>query len=122
MNDKKNIFIAILILIILALAIWLWKEKDSDDVVIINNNQQSQLPTTSVEDNISSPAQPVGQQIQPADKAPVPFSESFASGNWLLNAVTLKGKVVDMNINVPAPLTLNFDKAKKRIYRLRRLQ
>jgi putative lipoprotein len=75
----------------------------------------NQSETESAQDNnqqvvVPEPPTPVPAPVPPP---PPTFAETFANNNWLLESATVDGTAVDMNVNVPAALTLNFDKTKK---------
>lgn len=70
---------------------------------VAQNNQTQQPATIAAEPSATQTPTPT----------PTPFVETFAANNWLLESITVDGSNVDMNVNVPAPLTLNFDKTKK---------
>jgi heat shock protein HslJ len=106
--NKKNIFIVALVVVIIILAFLLFWKKPNDNSAQTQqqSNQQTPTPTpTPTEVPAPSPTPSGLDDIQ----APV-ASEKFADNNWLLEIATLDGKTVDLDVNVPAALTLNFDK------------
>jgi heat shock protein HslJ len=112
MNDKKNLVIALLVIALAILAYVIWADKGANQQNI-SNTEQSQ------NNNITEPPPPPPAQSPspnpqgPDDVAPAPAQDRFANNNWLVVGIVVDEKKVDMNVNVPQPLTLNFDKAKK---------
>jgi len=90
MNNKGNLVIIILVIAVAVLA-WLFMADGGSQQVINSGNDQNQAIT----------------EPPPPD----PASEKFADNYWLLTSVTLDGAKLDMPMNVPKPLTLNFTKA-----------
>jgi heat shock protein HslJ len=111
MNDKKNLIIALLVIALAILAYVIWVDKPA--------SQQSASNTeTGQNNNITEPPPPPPAPTPtpnaqgPGDIAPTPADEKFADNNWLLVGFVANGSAVNMDVNVPAPMTLNFDKAK----------
>lgn len=113
MNDKKNLVIALPVIALAVLAYVIWADTDSNQQTSTNTEQNQN------NNNITEPPPPppVPQPMptpsaQGPDDIAQPASEKFADNNWLLTGFVVDGKAVDMNVNVPQALTLNFDKVK----------
>lgn len=105
--DKKNIIIASLVIILIFLGYLIFtKNKDSE---LVDNQTPTPTPivtptpTPTPSITVTPTPTPTGAQI---------FSTAVSS-NWLVKGATLNNSVVDMNVNVPQAMTLNFDKTKK---------
>ena len=107
--NKQSLLIIIIIILVAALGIVLWQNsKTADAPEQISNNTENTDTQTS---------EPDSDTAEPAD---VPFNENeefekelqVNGNNWTLWKVTVDKKEVDMSMNVPAPLTLQFDPAK----------
>ncbi len=109
--DKKNLVIMGLIIVILFLgSVIFLQDTTTLNPEAINNNQQiSQTPPPP------PPAEPPTPSPNPNDSESeaTEVNDDFADNGWLLSSMTLNGTKVDMSVNVPQPLTLNFDKTKK---------
>jgi putative lipoprotein len=107
----KNIVIGLLIVAVIVLGYFLLKNKPTANNESASGQDQSQA--------VTPPPAPIPTEIPAPSPEPPPapnpgdFKETFAEYNWLVDAATLDGKSVNMNADVPAALTLNFDMSKK---------
>lgn len=116
MSSTFKIITAILIAAVMIAGAVFWTNRDTEDAQI------SDTSTEAGTDSNTLPVPPPTPSINPEPSAMTPppavvspsFEESVPATNWVLWRVTLDNKTADLNINVPAPLTLQFDtKAKK---------
>lgn len=103
---KQNVLITIIVILLVAIGVIIW----------MNNSKEIIAPEVSnTTQNTNSDVEPTNSNSNGAEIMPINENEEFekeleANGNnWLLSKVTVNQKAVDMSMNVPAPLTLQFD-------------
>lgn len=106
MNNPKNLIIALLAIVLVVLVYMLVTEEKP-----IQNSQN----TNTNSQNVTEPPPPSPQPSPEPSPGPSPVpsqpsKEEFAK-NWLILSAKVKGQVIDMDVNVPRALTLNFDAA-----------
>lgn len=124
MSSTSKIISAILAAaIIIAVAI-IWTSRDQQTQLAntntgITNQDTLPLPPTATPtpaqtgNEMSNEAQ---QPVLPPPPAPAKtFEEALPTGSWVLTKATLNGNPVNLNVNVPQPLTLQFNTKTKSV-------
>lgn len=112
-SSKIGTSIVVVALIIAGAVIWINKNKTPSQMVDSDKKMSTdqQVSDSSININKKANSEPKTAQEDPAFKA---FETTIPTTNWVLWRVTLNNKTADLNVKVPAPLTLQFDtKAKK---------
>lgn len=104
--SRQNMFIALVVVLVIALGIVIWMNNSKETIAPeISNNTQ----------NTDSESEEANSNSNGAEILPINENEEFektlgaTSTNWTLWKATVNQKALDMSMNVPAPLTLQFD-------------
>ncbi len=114
MNTAKNILIVVLVLAVATLAVWLMMERNAVTEVADDTQGQSNLNNQTEPTPTLTPT-PTSSVTPSATPTPNPTvtPETFAQNNWLLESGSTGGSKINMSVNVPQPMTLNFDMTDK---------
>jgi heat shock protein HslJ len=92
---NKNLLAGLGIAVLLLLAIWMYKSYPQQAPV--ENNSQATAEENTADAN--------SENDMPEE---TPVTNTLGGTAWLLDSVVLAGQAVNMDVNVPQPMTLNF--------------
>lgn len=113
-TTKTSAVIIVVVLIIAGFVIWASKNEEDSGMTNIDSKMPASQGASNDTPNMSNPAT-AKSEANSSDMAYKDFENTIPTANWTLWRVTVNNKTADLNINVPAPLTLQFDTKTKKV-------